>query len=108
MMRLVCLQDSLLATIHQSIFSNLNLNDRVRSAIMDIENKTFWKAIYILLRSVYLAIRDLRYCDSNMPTMDNIFHLYNRITLAIQSSCDILNDDDLFGPIEGNSDGLEF
>ena len=40
-MRLVSLQDPLLATIHQSILSDLNFNDRVQSAVMDIENKTF-------------------------------------------------------------------
>ena len=40
--------------------------------------------------------------------MDKIYHLYNRKTLSIYRSFDILNDYDLFGPIEGNSDGLEF
>ena len=40
--------------------------------------------------------------------MDKIYHLSNRTTLAIERSCDILNYDDLFGTIEGNSDGLEF
>ena len=61
MMRILRLQDPLLATIHQAIFYGLNLNDRVRSSVMDIENKTFWKALYTLLRSVYASIRALRY-----------------------------------------------
>ena len=75
---------------------------------MDIENETFWKALYTLLRSVYPSIRALRYCDSDVTAMDKIYHLYNRKTLSIYRSFDILNDYDLFGPIEGNSDGLEF
>ena len=74
---------------------------------MDIENKTFWKALYTLLRSVYSAIRDLRYCDSNVPAMEKIYHLSNRTTLAIERSCEMLKDEDLFGSIEGNNDGLE-
>ena len=105
---LVLLQDPLLATIHQAIFSDINFNDRVRSAVMDIENKTFCKSLYTLLRSVYLAIRALRCCDSNMPSMDKIYYLSKRTTLAIESSFEMLNDYDLFGPVEGNSHGLGF
>ena len=54
-MCIVRLQDTMLATIHQAIFSDPNLNYCVRSASMDIENKTFWKALYTLLRYVYPA-----------------------------------------------------
>ena len=75
---------------------------------MDIENKTFWKALYTILRSVYPDIQALRYCDSNVPAMENIYHLSNRKTLAIERSCEMLNDDDMFSLIEGHSDGLEF
>ena len=107
-MRLVSLQAPLLATVHQAIFLNINLNDRVRSAAMDIKNETFWKALYTLLRSVYSAIQDICYCHSNLTAMEKIYHLSNRPILAIERSCEMLNDDDLFGPIEGNSDGLEF
>ena len=41
MMRIVRLQDPLLATICQAIFSDINLNDRVQSAVIYIKNKTF-------------------------------------------------------------------
>ena len=108
MMRLVRLQAPLLATIHQAIFYDINLNERVQSSVIDIENRTIWKALYPLLRSVYPAIRAICYCDYNVPAMYNIYHLSNRTKLAIERSCEILNDDDMFGPIEGNSDGLEF
>ena len=104
MMRLLRLQAPLLATIHQAIFSDLNLNDRVRSAVMDIEDKAFWKALYTLVRAVFPAIRALRYCDSNTPAMDKIFHLSYRTTCAIEHSCEKLNDADLFGPIHGDID----
>ena len=40
--------------------------------------------------------------------MDKIYHLSNRTILGIERSYEILNNDDMFGPIEGNSDGLEF
>ena len=108
MVRLGSLQAPLLATINQAIFSDLNLNDRVKSNVMDTKNKTFWKALYTLFKSVYPSIRDFCYCKSNVPAMDNIYHLSNRITLDIVRSCEMLNNDDLFGPIERNSDGLEF
>ena len=108
MMRLVRLQDPLLVTIHQAIFSDINFNDRVLYAVMDIGNKTFWKALYTFLRSVYPFIRALRCFDSNVPAMEKIYHLSKHTTLAIGRSCEMLNDDDLFGYIEGNSDGLEF
>ena len=83
MMRLVRLQSPLLATIHQAIFSDINLNECFRSSVMDIENKTFWKALYTLLRSVYPAIRALRYYELNVPAIDKIYHLSNHTTLAI-------------------------
>ena len=43
-----------------------------------------------------------------MPEMDKIHHLSNCTTLAIERSCEMLKDGDMFVPIEGNSDGLEF
>ena len=81
MMHLVCLQDPLLGTIHQAIFSDPNFNDFVQSTVMDNESNTFWKVLYTLLRSVYPAIRYLCYCDSKMPAMDKIYHLSNRSDL---------------------------
>ena len=99
MMRLVRLHDPLLATIHQAISYYLNLDDRVQSAIMDIENKTFWKALYTLLRSVYPAMRALHCCESNVLAMYKIYHLSNRTTLAIERSCEMLKNNDLFGSI---------
>ena len=83
MMPLVRLQAPLLATIHQTIFSDINLNDRVRSTVMDIENKIFWKAFYTLLRSVYPSIRAVYYCDSNMTVMEKIYNFSNHTTLDI-------------------------
>ena len=79
-MRLVRFQAPLLGNIHQAIFSDLNLNYRVRSAVMDIENKTFWKALHTLLRSKYPAMQALRYCDSNVLSIENIYHLSNHTT----------------------------
>ena len=72
MMHLVCLQATLLATIYQSIFSDINFNDHVRSSVMDIKNKTFWKDLYTLLIYLYPVIRALRYCDSNVSAMEKI------------------------------------
>ena len=75
---------------------------------MDIKNKTFWKALYTYIRYVYPDIRAFCYFESNMPAMDKIYHLSNRTKLDIERSCEILNENDMFGTIEENSDGLEF
>ncbi len=65
-------------------------------AIQDIEDEVFWKAIYILLRTVFPALKALRYCDSNIPTMDKLFHLVKRAEDAILSSTNDLDDETSF------------
>ena len=74
----------LIATIHQENCSELDLNERVQSAVLDIEDKNFWKAIYIIMLATFPALRDLRYCDSNTPAMEKLFHLSHRTTLAMK------------------------
>ena len=40
---------ALLATIHSSLWESVELNQRIRKAIRDIENDDFWKALYTVL-----------------------------------------------------------
>ena len=56
----------------------------------------------ILLRAVFPALRALRlrYCDSNTPCMDKLFHLSHRTTVAIENSLEHLNDESLFGSLK--------
>ena len=56
--------------------------------------------MYILLRAVFPALRALRYCDSNMPCMDKLFHLSHRTMVAIENSLEHLNDESLFGSLK--------
>ena len=107
MIRLLRLKQPLLATIHQVIFTDLDLNDRTRSAVFDIQDGKFWKGLYTILRAIYPALRALRYCDSNIPCMDKIFFLCHRTTEAIKNSVEALDDVDLFGPMDGDDSGLE-
>ena len=110
MHRALRLKDALVATIHQSIFATLSIvktDDRVRLAVMDVKSPTFWKSIYVLLRSVYPALRTLRYCDSNTPAMDKIFFLSHRVSCALQNSVEKLNDEELFLELE-DDDGVAF
>ncbi len=92
------------ATIHHPNFTELTLNDRVRAAVMDIENPVFWKALFALTRAVFPALRTLRYADASVPSMDKLFFLSHRTTLAIEASMDILNDTSLFGSLDGDAD----
>ena len=53
MIRSLPVKAALLATIHQPKFAELNLSNQVRSAVMDIESKNFWKAVYTVVRAVF-------------------------------------------------------
>ncbi len=85
MMHLIRLQQPLKATIHQQNFFDLTLTNSAKKAVQDIKDDNFWKCMYILLRAVFPAFRDLRYCDSNTPCMDKLFHLSHRTTVAIEN-----------------------
>jgi hypothetical protein len=75
-------------------------------AIQDIEDKKFWKCLYILLRSVFPALRALCFCIASRPVMDKIFFLSHRTTQAIKRSQEFLNDSNLFGTISIDSNLL--
>ena len=76
--------------------------------MLDIEDKKFWRATYTIVQAKFPALRVIRYYDSNTPAMFKLFHLYHRTTLAIERSCDIFNNVDLFVTYDGTSDCLEF
>ena len=102
MHRVLRLRQALLSTIHQQKFLELESVKKpsVRSAIQDIEDKRFWKCLYLILRCVFPALRALRYCDASKPVMDKIFFLSHRTTEAIKRSQEFLNDPNLFGALK--------
>ena len=104
MMRIIRHSNVLLATIHTTKFRELSKNDRVRGAVFDVENPLFFKALFVLLRAVFPAIRALRYSDSNTPMMDKIYFLSKRTVLSLTRSIDALNDPDLFGKFVDNDE----
>ena len=99
MIRLLRLEMPLKATVHQQKFRSLPLNESALMAVFDIQEAKFWKCLYILLRSVFPALKLLRYCDANKPSMDKIFFLSHRTTQAIEKSLESLNDKKLFGSL---------
>jgi len=107
MMHLIRLQQPLKATIHQEKFFDLTLTNSAKGAVQDIKEDNFWKCMYILLCAVFPALRALRYCDSNTPCMDTIFHLSHRTTVAIENSLEHLNDDSLFGSLKTDQNLIE-
>ncbi len=70
---LLRLKRALKATIHVAAFESVAKNARVVLAVEDIEDEVFWKSIFCLLRTVFPALKALRYCNSNVPAMDKIF-----------------------------------
>jgi hypothetical protein len=99
MLRLLCLWQPLVATIHQQKFVDLNLNNSVRAAVHDIKEDKFWKCIYLLLRAVIPALRLLHYCNKSKQMMDKIFFLSHRTTPALEKLEEFLNDRNLFGSL---------
>ncbi len=63
--------------------------------------------MYILLRAVFLALRALRYCNSNTPCMNKIYYLSHRTRVAIENSQDDLNDERLFGSLNTDRNLIE-
>ncbi len=72
-------------------------------AVQNIEDKKFWKCLYILLCSVFPALRALHFCNASLPVMDKIFFLSHRTTQAIEWSQEFLNDSKLFGALTMDS-----
>ena len=56
-----------------------------------------FKALYILLRAVFPAIRALRFTDSNQPMMDKINVFSRRTKSALEKSIEFLNCEEIFG-----------
>lgn len=109
MHRLLQQHNALLATIHQEKFRSMAVtrtNERVRGCVLDIEDPSFWKAIYTILRAVFPALRALRYCDSNTPAMDKIYMLAQRTSDAIDKSVEVLNDPALLRSFTPEGDDL--
>ena len=73
-------------------------------AILDIQEAKFWKYLYILLQSVFPALKLLCYCDANKPSMDKIYFLSHGTSLSIEKLIEFLNDKELFGSLtpDGN------
>ncbi len=99
MMRLLRLKQPLKSTIHQQKFPDLCLNASARAVVKDIGDEKLWKCMYIVLRSVYPALRALCYCDASKPSMDKIFFLSHRTMQAIEMSKEYLDDESLFGSL---------
>ena len=110
MHRALRLKGALLTTIHNPSFAGLHIlknNDQVKLAVLDVKNESFWHSIYVLLWSVFSALRALRYCDANVPSMDKIYYLSHRVTEALKKSTNDLSNKSLFLPLM-DDDGVAF
>ena len=106
MHRLLRMREVLMCSIHQAEFRNLKLNNREERCVADIKNDTLFKAMYVLLRAVFPALRALRFCDSDVPCMDKIHYLSKRTTLALEISVNELNDVELFGSLKDDGEAV--
>ena len=90
------LKKALHATIFQPKFTELKHNVCCAQAVSDIENPSFWKAVYYILRAIFPCLRALRCCNKSEPCIDQIVFLAWWATKAIEKSIDLLNDKTLF------------
>ena len=96
-MRRLQIKDPLLSTVHSASFKDLEKTDVIHAAIFDITNPKFFKALYILLRAVFPAIRVLRYCNKGETCVDKLYYLTYCAADAISRWKSLLNDPELFG-----------
>jgi hypothetical protein len=100
MLRLIRLKDALKATVNtvkfRELLKSVSNIASIRECVADIENSQFFRALYVLLRAVYPALRVLRYCDSNEPMMDKLYYLSYRATQALKKSIECLDDEATF------------
>ena len=106
MMRVLHHNDILKSTIHTLKFRDLMKNDKIRGAVMEIENEVFFKALYILLHTVFPAICTLCFTDSNKPIIDKIYVFSQRTETALEKSIVFLNDTEVIGAFAKGDDTL--
>ncbi len=93
---LLRLKKALKATIQNAAFESVSKNGHVVLAIKAIEGEFFWKGMVCLLRIVFPALKALRYCCSNVPSVAKINFLVRRADAAIDNSSSLLNNEELF------------
>ncbi len=93
--RLLCQKLALKGTIHNPLFTTLWKYDHVVAAIKGIKSECFWKASSCLLDTVFPALKALRYCDSNVLEMDNVFCIFlsRQVDEALLNSQKLLDDE---------------
>ena len=96
MVRLLQLEEALIATIRQLKFRDLSLNDRDRLAVFDVKDEVFWKAMYTLTRAVFPGLILLCTADSNTPGMDRLEYYKHRTSVAIMRSVKLFEDETMF------------
>jgi hypothetical protein len=68
-------------------------------AAKDVDDKLFWKRIFVFLWALFPLLKLLRRADSNHPNMDNICYYLNQTCLHLIKSKNDLMDENLF-PIQ--------
>ena len=59
-------------------------------------NAGYYKAVYILLHSVFSVLRLLRYSNSNTLALNMAYFLTHRTGVILKKLVDLLNDSELF------------
>ncbi len=83
---------ALLDTIHSPYFVTPTHNAKTALTVQEIKSNQFWSTNYCLLRAMFSALRQLRYCDANKPAMDKIYYLCDRAHNALLRSSGHFDD----------------
>jgi Protein of unknown function (DUF 659) len=85
--RMLRLKPALEATVASVEFQGLNLTKSVVvKAVAILKDKEFWRALHILTRSLFPALRVLRLADKSEPGFDCLYYFIRRADKALEWS----------------------
>jgi hypothetical protein len=97
MHRALRVRKALEATIHSAAWTDMKkVKTFIVRAAGDVDDKLFWKRIFVLLRALFPLLKLLRRADSNHPNMDKICFYLNQTRLHLIKAKGDLMDEKLF------------
>ena len=91
--RMLRLKDAMLATLTSPEFKALKLkNKKVKRAVAFLSNTEMWRAVFVLTRRLFPALRVLRLADSNTPAFDRLVYFIHRTDESLASEDDDMDN----------------
>ena len=82
----------LIATILSSELSCVNINPKLYQVVTWINDNKYWKSRYVIMKTMFSRLRDLRLSDRNLAGTDKVYYYSIMIHIYIQNPCSDLED----------------